>query len=74
MLGLPVMNGLEATRRLKQSPATKSIPVVALTARAMPEELQSARDAGCNDCDTKPIDLARLLEKMQTLLDAPPTP
>ena len=69
-LGLPVVDGWDATRQIKADASTGSIPIIALTARAMPEELQSARDAGCDDCDTKPIELPRLLEKMQALLDA----
>ncbi|MCH8921748.1 MAG: response regulator [Planctomycetes bacterium] len=73
-LGIPVIDGWEATRRLKADPTSAGIPVIALTARAMPEELQSAREAGCDDCDTKPIDLERLLGKMQALLNEEPTP
>ena len=73
-LGIPVIDGWEATRQLKADPARAAIPVIALTARAMPEELQSAREAGCDDCDTKPIDLERLLGKMQALLNEEPTP
>ena len=69
-LGLPIVDGWEATQQIKANPDTRSIPIIALTARAMPEELQSARDAGCDDCDTKPIELPRLLKKMQTLLGA----
>jgi len=68
-LGIPVLDGWEATRRLKADPRTAAIPIIALTARAMPEELQSALDAGCDDSDTKPIDLPRLLGKMKRLLE-----
>lgn len=73
-LGLPGISGYEATRRLKGTPETQSIPIIALTARAMADELARAREAGCDDCDTKPVDLLRLLEKIQKLLqrDAPP--
>ena len=73
-LGIPLIDGWEATRQLKADPSSAAIPVIALTARAMPEELQSAREAGCDDCDTKPIDLERLLGKMQALLNEEPTP
>ncbi len=73
-LGIPLIDGWEATRQLKADPASAAIPIIALTARAMPEELQSAREAGCEDCDTKPIDLKRLLGKMQALLNEEPTP
>ena len=72
-LGIPLIDGWEATRQLKADPASAAIPIIALTARAMPEELQSAREAGCDDCDTKPIDLERLLGKMQALLNEEPT-
>ena len=67
-MSLPVMDGWEATRRLKASEATKPIPIIALTAHAMPEDERKSRDAGCDDYDTKPIDLTRLLEKMDALL------
>jgi CheY-like chemotaxis protein len=73
-LGIPIIDGWEATRQLKADPTSAAIPIIALTARAMPEELQSAREAGCDDCDTKPIDLTRLLGKMQALLNQEPTP
>lgn len=67
-MSLPVMDGWEATRNIKADPATKSIPVIALTAHAMSGDRQKALDAGCNDYDTKPIELSRLLSKIQTLL------
>ena len=67
-LSLPGIDGWEATRRLKADPATRAIPVIALTAHAMPSDRESARAAGCDDFDTKPIELARLLQKMAALL------
>ena len=69
-MSLPVLDGWEATRRLKAAPGTKSIPIIALTAHAMASDEQRAREAGCDDFDTKPIDFARLLEKIQARLDA----
>ena len=69
-LSLPVIDGWEATRQIKADPATKSIPVIALTAHAMKEDEQKAREAGCDDYDTKPVNLNRLLEKMGNLLGA----
>jgi CheY-like chemotaxis protein len=68
-MSLPVLDGWEATRRLKADTATQSIPVIALTAHAMSSDEQRAREAGCDDFDTKPIELTRLLEKIQTQLD-----
>jgi two-component system cell cycle response regulator DivK len=70
-MSLPVMDGWEATRRLKAGEATRQIPIIALTAHAMPEDERKSRDAGCNDYDTKPIELPRLLEKMEALLGTP---
>ena len=67
-LGLPGISGYDATRLLKAVPETQSIPILALTARAMPDDLARAREAGCDDCDTKPVELPRLLEKIETLL------
>lgn len=67
-LNLPVMDGWEATRRIKADPATARIPVIALTAHAMSGDNQTARAAGCDDYDTKPVELPRLLEKIQALL------
>ncbi|MEA2078914.1 MAG: response regulator [Pseudomonadota bacterium] len=67
-LSLPVMDGWEATRRLKADPATQRIPVIALTAHAMSGDEVKAREAGCDDYDTKPVNLNRLLEKIGTLL------
>ena len=69
-LSLPVLDGWEATRRIKAAPETKHIPVVALTAHAMAGDREKALAAGCNDFDTKPIELPRLLEKIRALLPA----
>lgn len=67
-MSLPVIDGWEATRTLRADPATTSLPIIALTAHAMPGDEQKALDAGCNDYDTKPIDLARLLAKINDCL------
>lgn len=67
-MSLPVIDGWEATRRLKAGEETSGIPVIALTAHAMAGDREKALEAGCDDYDTKPIELPRLLEKMQTLL------
>ena len=67
-LSLPVIDGWEATRQIKADPATQNIPVIALTAHAMAGDEQKAREAGCDDYDTKPVDLKRLLEKIGKFL------
>ena len=67
-IGLPVMDGDDATRAIKSDDATKSIPVIALTAHAMAEDLKKFLGAGCDDFDTKPIDLPRLLGKIKSLI------
>ena len=69
-MSLPVMDGWEATRRIKESEATNSIPVIALTAHAMSEDRDQALAAGCEDFDTKPVELDRPLEKINRLLGA----
>jgi two-component system, cell cycle response regulator DivK len=71
-LGLPVLDGAQATSRIKAAPETKHIPVIALTANAMAGDREKAMAAGCDDYDTKPVDFARLLGKIQALL--PPGP
>ena len=78
-MSLPGLDGWEATRQLKAEPGTRGIPVIALTAHAMAGDRQKALSAGCDDFDTKPVELPRLLTKIQTLLqrDRPapgPTP
>ena len=67
-MSLPVLDGWESTRRLKLQPETQGIPVLALTAHAMAGERDKALAAGCNDYDTKPVDFARLLGKIESLL------
>ena len=69
-MSLPVMNGWEATEKVKSNPATRDIPVIALTAHAMSEDRDKCIAAGCNDFDTKPVDLPRLLEKIKALIPA----
>lgn len=67
-MSLPVMDGWTATQALKDDPATAAIPVIALTAHAMSGDEEKARSAGCDDFDTKPVELKRLLGKMESLL------
>ena len=67
-MSLPVIDGWEATRQLKANEATKSIPVIALTAHAMEQDREKAMGAGCDDFDTKPVDIQRLLGKIQNLI------
>ena len=69
-MSLPVMDGWEATRSLKASSNTRHIPVIALTAHAMSTDRDKALQAGCDDYDTKPIELPRLLQKIEALLAA----
>jgi CheY-like chemotaxis protein len=69
-MSLPVMDGWEATRRLKAVPETRAIPVIALTAHAMASDRERAISAGCDDYDTKPVEIERLLEKIEHLLRA----
>jgi len=70
-LSLPDLDGWEATRRLKKDAKTQNIPVIALTAHAMSGDREKAIDAGCDEYDTKPIDLRRLLSKMIRFVEDP---
>ncbi len=67
-MSLPLIDGWEATRRIKADAATAAIPVIALTAHAMSGDREKAMEAGCDDYDTKPIELLRLLEKIEAQL------
>ena len=69
-MSLPVVDGWEATRRLKATAETQAIPVIALTAHAMSTDRDKALEAGCDDFDTKPVELPRLLQKIEQLLGA----
>lgn len=71
-MSLPVMDGWETTRRVKADAATSAIPVIALTAHALVEDRERAKAAGCDDFDTKPVELPRLLEKINRLLSQGP--
>jgi CheY-like chemotaxis protein len=68
-MSLPIIDGWEATRCVKADPATARIPVIALTAHAMVQDKEKALAAGCDDFDTKPVELPRLLEKIAGLLN-----
>lgn len=68
-MSLPVMSGWDATRELKSRPETRAIPIIALTAHAMAEDRDRALAVGCDDYDTKPVDMPRLLQKIQTVLN-----
>ena len=70
-LSLPTMDGWTATAKIKEIEAVKDIPVVALSAHAMPEHRDRALKAGCSDYDTKPVDIKRLLEKIGKLIEIP---
>lgn len=71
-MSLPVIDGWEATRQLRAAPETQAVPVIALTAHAMSGDRDRAMEAGCSDYDTKPVEIERLLTKMNALLaDAP---
>ena len=73
-LSLPVMDGWEATRRLKAAPETRQIPIIALTSHAMVGEREKALAAGCDDFDTKPVEMQRLLGKIGALLPGKAVP
>ena len=70
-MSLPVLDGWEATRRIKAGEATRAIPIIALTAHAMAGDRDKAMAAGCDDYDTKPVELPRLLDKIDRLLQRP---
>ncbi len=70
-MSLPVIDGWEATRRVKAAETSSRIPIIALTAHAMSGDRERALDAGCDDYDTKPIEMPRLLEKIDALLARP---
>jgi CheY-like chemotaxis protein len=67
-MSLPELDGWEATRRIKANPETKSIPVIAMTAHAMTGDREKCLQAGCDDYDTKPVELSRLLDKIKNLI------
>jgi len=67
-ISLPLIDGCEATRRIRANPSTAAVPIIALTAHALPYERTRALQAGCDDYDTKPIELDRLLGKMTAML------
>jgi two-component system, cell cycle response regulator DivK len=67
-MSLPVVSGWDATKSLKADPSTRSIPIIALTAHAMSADREQAAQAGCDDFDTKPIEMPRLLEKIEALV------
>ena len=67
-LSLPVLDGWEATRRIKAAPDTRHIPIIGLTAHAMAADRDKCLEAGCDDYDTKPVELGRLLDKIERLL------
>ncbi len=69
-MSLPVMDGLDATRRIKSDPALKSIPIIVLTANATTVDRQNALDAGCDEFETKPVNLPQLLDKMAICLQS----
>ena len=71
-MSLPLIDGWAATRLLKTAPATAQIPIIALTAHAMDSDREKALAAGCDDFDTKPVELERLLEKIEALLKKSP--
>ena len=73
-MSLPVMDGWAATRAIRSDPEIGRTPIIALTAHAMSGDRERAIDAGCDDYDTKPVDLQRLVDKIQTLVGPLPTP
>jgi two-component system cell cycle response regulator DivK len=73
-MSLPVLDGWEAARQLKGGEETRKIPIIALTAHAMAGDREKALEAGCNDYDTKPIELPRLIGKIEALIGKPAAP
>ena len=73
-MSLPVLDGWAAARQLKANERTRGIPIIALTAHAMAGDREKALKAGCDEYDTKPVELPRLLEKIETLLNSTPSP
>jgi CheY-like chemotaxis protein len=69
-MSLPELDGWEATRRLRADPKTQSVPIIALTAHAMAGDRERALEAGCDDYDSKPVDMPRLLGKIEAILEA----
>ncbi len=71
-MSLPEVDGWEATRQLRAAPETRAVPIIALTAHAMAGDREKALEAGCDDYDTKPIELPRLLAKIEAIVGKPP--
>ena len=73
-MSLPVLDGWEATRLIRADERTRTIPIIALSAHAMQGDEQKAKEAGCDDYDTKPVELSRSLDKMEALLEKNSSP
>jgi CheY-like chemotaxis protein len=73
-MSLPILDGWETTRRLRADDRTRAVPIIALTAHAMPDDRERALEAGCDDYDSKPVEFPRLLEKIEARLASRPTP
>ncbi len=72
-MSLPILDGWQATKKIKADPQTKNIPVIAMTAHAMAGDREKCLDAGCDDYDTKPVEFPRLLDKIKNLIGKDPT-
>ncbi len=72
-MSLPILDGWQATQKIKADPQTKNIPVIAMTAHAMAGDREKCLDAGCDDYDTKPVEFGRLLDKIKNLIGTEPT-